>query len=50
MIREFNFKLGSIIFVGENAVRFNQEDVIDEHSVDQDVRDEKRENSTVVNP
>ena len=49
MIREFSFKKNSEVQVGESAVKFQQKDVLDEHSVDQDVRDGKRGNSTVVN-
>ena len=50
MIREFSFKLSSRIFVGTNAVRFNQNDVIDEHSVDQDEQKGLRKNAKVVDP
>jgi len=50
MIREFSFKNASIVFIGSNSVRFNQKDVKDEHSVDQDVRDGKRPNTKVVDP
>jgi len=50
MIREFSFKNDSVVFIGNNAVRFNQKDVKDEHSVDQDVRDGKRPNTKVVDP
>ena len=50
MIREFSFKQHSMIWVSDNAVSFNQKDVIDEHSVDQDIQDGKRANAKVVKP
>ncbi len=50
MIREFAFKQHSMIWVSDNAVSFNQKDVIDEHSVDQDIQDRKRANAKVVKP
>ena len=48
MTREFSFRNGAIVFIGANAVKFEQNDVIDEHSVDQDKRDGKKGKSTVV--
>ena len=50
MIREFVFKNEAIIYVSDFAIRFKQEDVKDEHSVDQDTREGKRGNAKVVNP
>jgi len=50
MIREFSFKNESVVFIGSNSIRFNQEDVKDEHSVDQDIQDGKRANAKVVKP
>jgi len=33
--RAFSFRLGSIIFVGQSAVQFNQHDVIEELAIDE---------------
>jgi len=46
--RAFSFRLNSIIYVGESAVQFNQDDVIDELAVDEDAQTGSGSRSTVI--
>lgn len=48
LVRRFSFRLGSVIYVGESAVKFNQNEVIEEFSVDQDEQVGNRPKGKVV--
>jgi len=48
LVRRFSFRLGSVVYVGESAVKFNQDQVLEELSVDQDEQSGNRSKAKVV--
>lgn len=48
LIRRFTFRLHAVVYAGQTAIRFNQNDMIEEFSVDQDAQSGKRTKPTVV--
>src|SRR5690242_8010855 len=48
LVRRFSFRNESIVYVGQSAIKFNQMQLLEELSVDQDVQEGKRPKSKVV--